>query len=76
MPSKVRVRPPGDGAQQLADGGRRKLTPLDAEAVFVLARHIGLDDRRLVLRTQRQDDGNLDPGEHPYFEDPPRPALR
>lgn len=68
MPAKVGVRPPGDGAQKLADRGRREFAPLDAELVFVYARHVGLDDRRLVLRPQRQDDGNLDAGEHPCFE--------
>ena len=68
MPAKVSVRPPGDGAQKLANGGRSEFAPLDAELAFVFARHVGLDDRRLVLRPQRQNDGDPDAAQNARLE--------
>ena len=68
MPAKVNVRPSGDDAQKFADGLRREFTPLDAEFVFMPARHEGLHNRGVVLRPQRQIDGDMDAGQYPRLE--------
>ena len=62
------MRPGNEGTQKFTDGTRRKLAPFEAEFVFVSARHVGLDDGRLVLRPQRQIDGDLDAGQEPRLE--------
>lgn len=67
-PAQVSVRPSDQGTQKFADGMRRKFTPFDAEFVFVPARHVGLDDRGVVLRPQRQIDGDLDAGQDARLE--------
>jgi transcriptional regulator len=68
VPAKVCVGPGGDGAQKLGHGARGKFTPLDAKFVFVPARHVRVDDGRVVLRPQRQIDDDLDAGQHPRLE--------
>ena len=68
MPAKVNVRPGNEGTQKFTDGTRRKLAPFEPEFVFVPARHVRLDNGGLVLRPQRQIDGDLDAGQDPRLE--------
>ena len=60
VPVDTCVRPSDYRAQQFSDGVGRKFTPLDANGAFVLARDIGLENRQIIHRPERQDDGNLD----------------
>jgi hypothetical protein len=55
-------------AQELSDGAGREFAPFDADAVSVLARHVGFDRRSFMPGVRRQKEGDLNPGQHPRIE--------
>jgi hypothetical protein len=76
--SDFKFRPPAalvqcarsvDGfTQELSDAARCEFAPFDADAVSLLARHVGFHGRGFMPRIRRQQEDDLNPGQHPGIE--------